>query len=250
MYFMPQELVLVCAGADCARARDSGRAILHFGLAVGRDGGVFRTVLSQYRAGCYLGVSDRGMERFHRSSCEQLLAEAARVNAAGLLIDCERDHPAVHEFVKAMDHACTQRELPLFVPLCQAAIVEQATLVVDSALSGGSLSERFGQLVEQYPGRIAADLRRISRDFLLPAPDSEGQPITDDVREALRKRVGAQTFFSRELCARYFTYMDGQGNGHFVLFDDDNTLREKCRCLDTLGVHLIFARYAEAKTLL
>lgn len=247
---MPQELILVCAGAETARAKESGFPLLQFGLGIRPDGSLYRMMLSDHKAGCYLGVSDRGMERFSETICTQLMAEAEKINAAGIFADSERDCTAVHDFLAAMDLLCTQRKIPLFVPYCQADCVQNAFLVVDTALSGGSLWERFQALHSQYPGRIAADLRKISRDFLLPAPDTEGERLKDDAREALCARTGAQTFFSRELCARYFTYMDAQENGHFVLFDDADTLKEKCKCLDLLGISPIFARYAEVKEII
>ena len=46
------------------------------------------------------------------------------------------------------------------------------------------------------------------------------------------------------------TYMDEAENGHFVLFDDSDTMREKCRCLTDLGVHPFFARYPDVKPLI
>lgn len=248
---MPQGMILVCAGADSKRAQASGLPVLHLGLGLRPDGSLYRLMLSATQnPGCYLGVCDRGMTRFCPAVCDQLLTEAERVGAAGLVVDCERSTPPIQALMQALDEVCSHKGVPLFVPLSQAKVVSRASLIVDTALSGGSLWERFGALVEQYPGRITADLRPISRDFLLPAPDSDGVPLEPQAREALRRRAGSQAFFSRELCARYFTYMDEAGNGHFVLFDDDDTLREKCGCLESLGVAPIFARYPDVCALL
>ena len=147
--------------------------------------------------------------------------------------------------MKALDQQTEKHKLRLFVPLCQAQSVTHACLVASTAISGGCLQERFQELVQQYPGRVAADLRAISRDFLLPSANTEGNPLSVQAREALRDKTGAQTFFSRELCARYFTYMDENNNGHFVLFDDADTLQAKCRCLRELEVSPIFARYGD-----
>ena len=44
--------------------------------------------------------------------------------------------------------------------------------------------------------------------------------------------------------------MDSAANGHFVLFDDADTLREKCRCLEAVGVRQVFARYPDVRPLL
>ena len=147
--------------------------------------------------------------------------------------------------MKALDQQTEKHKLRLFVPLCQAQSVTHACLMealqsaVDACVNG------FRSLSDNIQGRVAADLRAISRDFLLPSARMQGTPLSVQARDALRGKTGAQTFFSRELCARYFTYMDEKNNGHFVLFDDADTLQAKCRCLQELEVSPIFARYGD-----
>lgn len=245
---MVQDMILVCAGADSVRARKSGLPLLQFGLRLQADGGVYRTLLSGQQT--YLGVLDQGMKRFAAPVCGQLLAEAERVGASGMFVDCESRTQAVDDFLRTLDQQAAKRKLRLFVPLCQAESVTEAFLVADTAISGGCLRERFLELTRKYPGRIAASLRAISRDFLLPSANAEGTPITAEQRDILRAQTGAQTFFSCELCARYFTYMDKENQGHFVLFDDEDTLQAKCRCLRELSVSPIFASYSDVCNLL
>ena len=248
-FFAPAELIKMVL--PIMRAQKSGLPRLHLSLGLRPDGGLRRLTLpGPDGAGCYLGVCDLGMERFSASACAQLIEEAQRLGAAGLAADCERDSAPVREFLAALDSQCAARGLPLFVPLARADCVQNAIVIADTAISGGSLRDRFGALLRRYPGRVAADLRPVSRDFLLPAADPEGVPLSADERDALCARTGAQTFFSRELCARYFTYMDSAANGHFVLFDDADTLREKCRCLEAVGVRQVFARYPDVRPLL
>lgn len=248
---MPQEFILVCAGKDEKRAQTSGLPRLHLCLGLRSDGGLRRLTLpGQAGETCYLGVCDLGMERFSVSACTQLIEEAQRLSASGLVADCERDTAPVREFLSVLDSQCTAQGLVLFVPLARADCVRDAVVIADTAISGGSLRDRFSALLSRYPGRVAADLRPVSRDFLLPAADPEGVPLSADERDALCAKTGAQTFFSRELCARYFTYMDSADNGHFVLFDDADTLREKCRCLESIGVRQVFARYPDVRSLL
>lgn len=240
---MVQDMILVCAGADSIRARESGLPLLQFGLRLQTDGGVCRTLLSGQQD--YLGVLDQGIARFSAPICGQILAEAERVGASGVFVDCENHTQAVDDFLHALDKQSAKRKIRLFVPFCQAQAVTHACLVVDTAISGGCLQERFQRLAQKYPGRIAADLRAVSRDFLLPSANSEGTLLSAQARDELRRKTGAQTFFSRELCARYFTYMDKENNGHFVLFDDGDTLQAKYRCLKSLSISPIFARYSD-----
>ena len=98
--------------------------------------------------------------------------------------------------------------------------------------------------------RIAALLRPVSADFSLPSASPDGMTLTPEAREALRERTHAQVFFSKELCAKYFTYMDEETRGHFVLFDDESTLEEKAMLLTQLGVRRLFALWPDVRHIL
>lgn len=64
-------------------------------------------------------------------------------------------------------------------------------------------------------------------DFPLPCPSGCGTPLMREELLALREKHPSSVYFSRELMAKYFTYSAGSGT-HFVLFDDAETLRQKC----------------------
>lgn len=49
-------------------------------------------------------------------------------------------------------------------------------------------------------------------------------------------------FFSKDLFARYFTYAKN-GESHFILFDDADTLRQKLRLGRQLGVAAAFFQW-------
>ena len=54
-------------------------------------------------------------------------------------------------------------------------------------------------------------------------------------------------FFSRELCARYFTYMSRESGAHFVLFDDKDTLAKKLEVARSLGISTAVAAFPEVQ---
>jgi hypothetical protein len=85
-------------------------------------------------------------------------------------------------------------------------------------------------------------------DFPLPCPDGSGQPLDRAAFAALRRRHPSPVFFSPELCARYFTYSDGE-SAHFVLFDDARTLRRKLRLAREAGIDDAFFMYPEVADL-
>ena len=57
--------------------------------------------------------------------------------------------------------------------------------------------------------------------------------------------MNPSVFFSGELCARYFTYMNREGGAHFVLFDDGDTLRRKMEVARRAGIHTFLAAWPE-----
>lgn len=61
--------------------------------------------------------------------------------------------------------------------------------------------------------------------------------------DALRPAV----FFSRELCARYYTYMNRDTGAHFVLFDDGDTMLRKVEVARQAGVSVFLAPYEDIR---
>lgn len=246
-----KNLILVCAGADTAEAAKHGLPLLQLCLGIGHGGAITRLSLPAKLEDCYLGVSDLGLAGEIPAFCaEALLHEARQHRMRGLFADIEQNSPAARTLLGVLDQLAHAAGLPLFVPLVQADCVEHALLVAETAISGGSLDDYFESLQDQYPGRIAATIRPVSTDFALPAQNSEGSPLSEDERHAVQRTCGAQSFFSRELCAKYFTYMDTAQTGHFVLYDDASTIEAKLSRMQAHGVSHIFALYPDVAALL
>lgn len=126
--------------------------------------------------------------------------------------------------------------------------VAGATILLCTALSGGTLEGRLTQAVDQYGAdHLALDLQRLTMDFPLPCPGGQGTPLTLPQLEALA--AGRPTFYSDALCARYFT-LTRQGQTHFVLFDDARTLRRKLELARQLGIRDALVMLPEVEDLL
>ena len=134
----------------------------------------------------------------------------------------------------------------LYVP--EHCPVAGATILLCTALSGGTLKGRLTQAVDQYGAEhLALDLQRLAMDFPLPCPGGQGTPLTLPQLEALA--AGRPTFYSDALCARYFT-LTRQGQTHFVLFDDARTLRRKLDLARQLGIRDALVMLPEVEDLL
>ncbi|MBR5390984.1 MAG: hypothetical protein IK141_06795, partial [Clostridia bacterium] len=94
-------------------------------------------------------------------------------------------------------------------------------------------------------GRLCLDLVRACSDFSMPAYSPDGQPLTYEAFRALQETYRAQSFFSPELCAKYFTYRKDNGSAHFVLFDDADTAAAKLRAARRREIGAVFLLYSE-----
>ena len=249
-----KNLIFVCTGRDAARAAGRGLPVLHLCLGVTQGGALTRLQLPTAQMRCLLGVAE--LPNDLSPICAERVAadlafEAKRTNAPGVFADFEHDTPACRAVLTAFDHALFEAGVPLYAPLSCGRFVSHAVLTVPTAISGGSLTAYITSLQGIYgASRIAAFLQPVSCDFTMPSQSADGASLDEKARDALLERTGAQAFFSRELCAKYFTYTDEAGQAHFVLFDDASTLEAKLAQLSGCGVHTIFALYPDAAPLL
>ena len=145
------------------------------------------------------------------------------------------------------DYLAGQR-LALYVPEEYAKSVRRAAVLVSTALSGGSLELRLGEAAERFGReRTAAALQRAAEDFTLPALTGEGRMLFPGELERLRAERGQAVFFSPELCARYFTYTDGEGTPHFVLYDNGDTMARKLETARRAGLRQFAAAWPEIR---
>ncbi|MDO5141601.1 MAG: hypothetical protein Q4D31_01115 [Eubacteriales bacterium] len=250
----PNELVLVCTGRDVARAAGRGFAVLHLCLGITPAGALQRLQLPTAQARCLLGLCDspRGL-----AACDparlaaDLTFEARRTGAPGVFADLEHDTPHSHALLAACDAALHEAKIPFYVPLSCGRALPHAVLTASTALSGGSLTAYLAGLRSTYgAARVAAFLQPVSQDLTMPSTSADGTTLTPDEREALLARTGSQPFFSRELCAKYFTYTDDAGRAHFVLYDDLTTIEAKFAQLRACGVPTVFALFPDVSPLL
>lgn len=119
----------------------------------------------------------------------------------------------------------------LLVPEVWRQVLPQAGILVSSALSGGTLKERFKEASLETPGRCWLKLEPVRMRFSLPCPTGCGTALT---QESLDKKLeGKRTFFSEELCCRYA--YDLENGAAMILYDTRTTLAEKTKMAKELG---------------
>ena len=150
--------------------------------------------------------------------CQEVVSECSVRGFSGAVLDFDRRLPPLEQLAGQLDRLFAQRGLQLYVPETFGHCVAHGRVILSSALSGGSLAQRLEEAAERFGrDRIALSLERSAEDF------------------------------SRELCARYYTYMNRDTGAHFVLFDDGDTMLRKVEVARQAGVSVFLAPYEDIR---
>lgn len=240
--------MIAAAGTDAQHTRQAGFSCVHFCSRVSEDGTFSLTALPASSRGDYLGIADsRGIPKHSAVFAREAVSAAQNRHCAGILADFER--PLLQELTTCLDREAQQQGLTLFIPLALAEYAPHATVIADTAISGGCLEEYFSDLLSRFgTERLAAQLTCSCMDFPLPCASPNSTVLSAEQFQALRQATDSTVFFSRELCAKYFTYTRSD-QAHFVLFDDADTLQAKAQLLTRLGIQYLLAVYPDAKAM-
>lgn len=233
---------LAVTPAEAAEVSRRMRKLALVAYRIGKSGLLRQQPLPNLR-GCLLSISDRDAPPIPSPDrlASAVLQECSQRGYSGVVADFEHSPtPDRIAFLKALKQR-SGKAFPLLVP--ESCHFPGATVLINTAVSGGSLAQRLKEAIERYPG-TALDLQRLMMDFTLPAPSGEGKPLTASELSELKQRLAPSVFFSPELCARYFTYMQN-GQVHFVLYDDAETLHQKMKLAEGLGYHTALMMYPE-----
>lgn len=161
----------------------------------------------------------------------QVLEEVERWGYRGVVcLFPEGGNQGLGQVVTLLDRSCGAGGLDFLVTEAFASWAEQGKILISTALSGGTLEQRFQLAIQRWGAeRVVMDVERMGEDFLLPAPRGCGERVTLEEIGGMVRREGAEVYFSTELCARYFTYQNQENSLRFVLFDDQGTVAEKVR---------------------
>lgn len=119
----------------------------------------------------------------------------------------------------------------LLVPEIWQQVLPQAGILISSALSGGTLRERFKEAALEMPGRCWLKLEPVRMRFSLPCPTGCGTVLSQEALD--EKLAGKRTFFSDELCCRYA--YDLENGTAMILYDTRTTLAEKANMAEEQG---------------
>lgn len=178
--------------------------------------------------------------------CQEVVRECVSRNFRGVVCDFgEGRSPVLERAITQLGEGFSRRNWSLYVPEQYAHCTSHAKIMISSALSGGTLKVRLEEAVERFGSRAVLAVEGMREDFLLPAHSGGGTRLTEEELEGLKSRLAPSIFYSAELCARYFTYMGGEGGIHFVLFDDGETIGRKIQLAEEIGLTAVMACWDE-----
>ena len=245
------QIYLAAAPDEAREAARFRRPLAHRAYRIGPESTLLRRNLLLGTQGGLLAVTDQDAPPVSRP--EELAAaavrECGRRSYNGVLLELTQPPgPDRLALAEALARALAPR--PLYVPADWGS-VEGAVALVGTAVSGGNFAQYLREAAEAHggAGSLALDVERLRMDFTLPARSGLGQPLSGAELTSLMDRESPAVFFSQDLCARYFTYaLDGET--HFVLFDDADTIQQKLRLGNSMGFSAAFLMYPEIRDLL
>lgn len=248
-------LILTTPPELLAQARETGLTLGHMAYRIGRGPHLFRSGVPVPLRGGLMVVDCKGFDGQGDPDilCQEILRECTARGFRGVICDFRgRTIPLLERVLASLDEMLSRKGLTLHVPERYGAFTKNARVLIPSTLSGGSLVQRLEDAVQRFggPNRITLAVRRAAEDFFLPSPTGCGHPLSRDALARQIKERAPSIFFSNELCARYFTYMSRENGAHFVLFDDEKSIRKKLQIARRLGIQRAVAALPEIDDLL
>ena len=223
----------------------------HLAYRMGKGPHLFRTGGDPAPTGGLMVLDCRDFDGLGRPGpfCQEVVRECAARNFSGVVCDFEAGRlPPLEETVAQLGNECARRGWNLLVPEHYVSCSSHAQVMISSALSGGSLELRLEEAQQRFGReRVVLALQRTAEDFFLPSPTGSGLPLTREQLRQLMEERSPSVFFSRELCARYFTYMSRDSGAHFVLFDDPQTLAQKVEVARRVGVSTVLGAWSDLR---
>lgn len=221
----------------------------HMAYSVGAGTVLLRAQSARSLGGGYLVLNSSRYDGTGRIEpfCQQVVQECQYRRFQGIVCDFEGGRlPPLEKIIHILGEQCANRGWKLLVSEQYGHSSPHAAVMIPTAISGGTLETRLQEAQQEFgQHRIALALQRTAEDFYLPAPNGRGISLSQkELRQQLETR-NPSVFFSREFCARYFTYMSQETGAHFVLFDDPATMQKKVELAANLGITTVLAAWQD-----
>ena len=246
-------LILAAAPTEMMAAQSFGLTLAHMAYRVGGGPHLFRANLPIPARGGLKMIDDAGFDGRGDPGpfCQEVMRECTARGYTGVICGFDRPFPLLGRVIAELSPLLERQGWPFYISELYARYSDTAKILIPTALSGGSLHQRLEEAAAQYgASRIALAVERAAEDFFLPSPTGQGIPLSQEALQARIEERSPTIFFSGELCAHYFTYMNKQNGAHFILFDDASSIRKKLHVARTLDISDALLPYPEVADIL
>lgn len=239
-------LIIVAPPESIDTAARYGYTVAYMIYRIGRGHHLFRAQGISRITGGYM-VLDTGSYVGGGPSATlvmEIIGECERNKFSGIVLDTgDKSSARLMLLAGHLASEASKRGMKVFVHDILSEASSHVVVLVPTALSGGTLSGHIGDAVKKFgAGRVALEIERVRMDFSLPATQGTGHDLTASELHSLMEEYHPQSFFSKDLCAYYFTYYDKKGT-HFVLYDNDVSIRRKLAVASKSGIEDAFIFY-------
>lgn len=240
-------LIVVATSKDCELVKKNGYPCLNLCYGIGKNGELTIRNIIKYPSSSYMGIVTGGKTKYSGNAklfAESVLYEVTKQGFLGVFADLEGI--LFGDLIETLDAELYKANIPFFVPVSAEKYVKNAVITLPTDISGGSLDEVLTSFSEKYgANRIGINIVPVCADFSMPSLSNNGKDLTlDDINKLITVH-NSSIFFSNELKCKYFTFMDENDCGHFVIFDDRLTIAKKLRYFNELGIRNIFMLYPD-----
>lgn len=246
--------VYLIATPEFSAALSSRLPLVHYAYRIGNGPHLFRTDLRYPAKG---GILAADIGDFNGTgNSDGFVAEVERECGAhgfrGAFFDLDGESiVCLQKAFESLANSFRRRNQVLYVTEPYAFSSPAVQIVISTAISGGTLRQRLEDAMQRYgKDHVTLGVEWSAMDFTLPATSAAGKALSPAELSHLRVQCGRSTYFSDELCAHYFTYMNTGQDAHFVLFDDAASVTRKLRIAASLGITTAFLPIPEDRTLL
>lgn len=237
------QIYLVASPQDLQKAARFSQNLACAAYRIGQNSALLRDASLSNLTGSLLFLNDLDAPPVTDAEklAQAVVLECRRRKYRGAVLDFEAaPTPDRLRFVKAIASLFSASGLSLYVP--ESCAVPGSIPLVNTSVSGGSFSDHLQNSMGRGAG--ALDAQRLCMDFSLPAPSGMGRPFRPEQLAAMLHQWNPPVYFSQDLCAKYFTFTNC-GQTHLILYDDQDTLRQKLHTGSSFGFRAAFLMYPE-----
>lgn len=182
------------------------------------------------------------------SFARQLAGECSNCCFCGIIADIEGKYSEkCASVLNQLSLYLLHNNLGFIVPLQYADHVDRRCLIkIPSAVSGGSYCGLLDNCADKFGAdHLVLELEVNCERFTIPCNSPEGIRLSRRDLDELNGIYLPMSFFSHDLQTNYFTYIDGNKQFNYVLYDDIGSLRSKLRQSELRGICRFIALYPE-----